>query len=109
MPTFRSKPTEPEIIDARQFTGSYESAKDITNWFKANYEGPYINATLREKVTTLALGSVIDGEVSYPNELILTVANGDYFVYGGFWLVHRQDGTWVVWTDNQIKRKYDQV
>jgi hypothetical protein len=108
MPTFKSKPVEPEIVDARKYTGTQESAREISEWFKANYEGEYLSATLREQVSVAPLGS---GEFKNApvNEFILMCKEDTYGLYPDTWLVHKQNGSWITYSDRYIKRKYDQV
>lgn len=109
MPTFKSKPVEPEVVDARKFTGTPDSAREISQWFKANYEGEYHSATLRERVTTSMIGSVEDRSVKPVNMFLLFASGGEYELFPECWLVHRQDGSWTTWSDDYMQRKYDQV
>lgn len=104
MPTFRSK----EIVDARQFTGGQQNAIDVANWVKAQDPEYYSSSEYKKQVVHSRIGSVEDENVTLDDQLIIHVYNGHH-LFAGSWMVHREDGRWMVYYDEYFKAKFEQV
>jgi hypothetical protein len=103
LPTFRSK----EIVDARQFDGSIESAREITAWFKEHSHG-YLGSTLQQAIERSDIG----GEKIYvetPKRLQLSTATSDIYLEPTDWLIRTQDGFFKSLPDYRMSEKYEQV
>ncbi len=104
MPTFKRKT---ETVDARQFDGTAEKAKELAAWFKENNPW-YEFSNFREHVEKSNFGSQ---GVSIERPCVLTI----YFDHEmmtlqvGDWLILNQDGTLGRQSDSYFKLKYEQV
>lgn len=109
MPTFRSK----EIVDARQFDGSSDKAKELVKWVKSR-SIEYRNSTLSVSRSTHELGSS-DPAIVIPTPCLLMHFGEEpkdwrsLTLYPTDWLVERQDGRLQVESDLNMKNNYEQV
>ncbi|QFG09773.1 hypothetical protein SEA_SLOOPYJOE_68 [Arthrobacter phage Sloopyjoe] len=109
MPTFRSK----EIVDARQFIGGIDNAKELVDWFKAHSTN-YRSSELKVSESRAMLGAthpVVD--VPAPRlSIFLGKHPRDWtslWLGPTDWLVLKQDGRFVVMFDESFKKKFEQV
>lgn len=109
MPTFRSK----EIVDARQFVGGIDNAKELVAWFR-EHVADYRSSTLNVSESRIALGSA-DPQVEIPAPHLTIFCGDDPTTWWSLgleptdWLVRKQSGRVVVRSDERMKKEYDQV
>lgn len=109
MPTFHSK----EIVDAWQFDGSKENARELVTRVKA-YHPDYRCSNLSISQGISMLGSK-DPAIEVPTPC-LTIDFGDdpkdwwsLRLNPTDWLVRKQSGRLMVQSDESFKKKYNQV
>lgn len=109
MPTFQSN----ETVDARQFTGDIDNAKELVAWVKS-FRSDYRRSTLGLSKGISRLGST-DPVVEVPTPYLhmqFGLAPKDWWSFElipDAWLVHRQDGRLQVFPPERFEKKYTQV
>lgn len=109
MPTFRSV----EVVDAWQFTGDIDNAKELVARVKA------IRPDYRSSELNIAKGISMLGSTDPVVEVPVPCLHIDFgkepkdwcglTLMPDAWLVHRQDGRLQVFPPEHFKKKYDQV
>lgn len=99
MPTFKAK----EVVDARQFMGTLESAEEMAVWCESQ-TSDYQFAEFVRPVGPLRSNRV-------PPAVLRICTVGDrHLLYAASWLVHKQEtGEFEVRDHDEMFKKYDMV
>lgn len=107
MKAFVSKPVQ---IRGKQFDGTRESAKEITDWIKADPNSRYNSAELRENVDKFGF----DSEVPYARDsthvLNIDLGSGRLYLTKGDWaILFIEDGIYTSYGDQRLREHYAEL
>jgi len=104
---FVSKPVQ---IVGKQFDGTRESAKEITDWIKRDPNSRYNSAELRENVDKFGFDSTIPVSRDARQDLTIHTDTGRYFLTRTDWLILFADtGAYSTDSDRRIREHYAEL
>ena len=103
MKEFVSKPVH---IQGKQFDGTRESAKEITDWAKSLIDD-YQSSILKEEVSRFGFESNIPLSVNSEHTLMIFTDRAQYYINRTDWLVLIVDtGIFTTYTDERLNEIY---
>lgn len=107
MKAFVSKPVQ---ILAKQFDGTRESAKEITDWIKKDPNSRYNSAELREQVSKFGFDSLTPHAADDAKELTIHTDSTRIYVKQGNWVVLFVDtGQYCAYHDSRLRENYAEL
>lgn len=108
MKTFELKPKR---IEAKQFLGTRESAKEISDWIKADDSAGYSSAELREMVVKGGFDDILTPDASASSVLtIILKERASLYIEGGDWVVrYVETDTYTVMSHERVTQNYREV
>lgn len=107
MKAFVSKPVQ---ILAKQFDGTRESAKEVTDWIKKDPNARYNRAELREEVSKYGFGSDVPHTVDAESYLTVFTDQSTYYIPKGEWLVLIVDtGIYTTYSNERLRENYAEL
>lgn len=107
MRSFVSKPVQ---ILGKQFDGTRESAKEITDWVKEVLGNKYQNAELRESVAHFGFSSDVPHSVDAQHVLTIYTESGRYYINRSDWMVLIIDrGDFTTYMNDRLHEIYAEL